>query len=178
MANRHSFLLVFPILFSAAVLYLLLSDELEPSSKTINAAIGDESYVQIYGTHPGEDVPFSVRIRTHLEYVESILRNRPVDHLTEEQKKNRGLLLDHLEDFMMTEKFSSSDKNNEMICVICYMIKKTSDTDSTLTEIVPDKIKESTITELNHPGLIDWVEKSGITIEELALIQPVYPASD
>jgi len=105
MQNRYSFLLVFPVLFSAAVLYLLLSDELEPTDKAINVEIGDESYVQIYGSLPGEDVPFTVRVRTHLEYAESVLRNRPVDHLTEEQKINRELILNHLESFMMSENF-------------------------------------------------------------------------
>ena len=176
MQNRYSFLLVFPVLFSAAVLYLLLSDELEPTDKAINAEIGDESYVQIYGSLPGEDVPFTVRVRTHLEYAESVLRNRPVDHLTEEQKKNRELLLDLLEGFMMSEKFSQIGENNKKICVICYMFEKTSD--STLTDFDPYQINKSTFNKLNHPGLSDWVEESGITIEELALIQPVYPDSE
>jgi hypothetical protein len=176
MQNRYSFLLVFPVLFSAAVLYLLLSDELEPSARAINAEIGDESYVQIYGSLPGEDVPFTVRMRTHLEYAESVLRNRPVDHLTEEQKKNRQLILTHLENFLMSEKFSQIDETNDKICVICYLVEKTSD--STLTEIDPNQINNSTFSELNHPGLSDWAEESGITIDELALIQPVFPATD
>ncbi len=174
MANRHSFLLVFPILFSAAVLYLLLSDELESTGESISAITGEEYNLQMIDSNPENNLPVFNRTYSHLLYAESVLRANETNHLSDSQMKNRTELLDHLNNYIVPEKptgrhLSHSDGTEN---VVEYLIVQTSEPE--IAGIILSELSENGIFETDHPAFLNWIEESGITKEELAMIQPLY----
>lgn len=182
MTQRYSIILAFPLLLLMAFLYVNIDNE-PKTIGTINAAIGDESYIQIYGELPKKDTPDHFRIQTHLDYVEGVLRNRPTHHLTTEQETNRLKYLDHLNKYIALGEFPHNDgqpdnrrptfvSENGHICAVGWLVKQTSG--SEIIQEINREYKYDFIQDIDHPVFLDWVEQSGFTIEELAMIQPMY----
>ena len=68
------------IIFVAfAMLYV--SSLFGAKQQTVNAILGDISYIQKFGHAPCENTNEQIRIQTHLEFVESILRLRDVSNM-------------------------------------------------------------------------------------------------
>lgn len=186
MYRQYSFLLVLPLIFTFSVLFFLYTNkgaESTKDQKAVNAVIGDESFLHVFGEHPDEKVPEHVRIKTHLQYVERILRNRPVDHLTEEQQRNRFTHLNHLREYYRAGKFPHNDGHPEArrptfisrdgnICAVGYLIEKSLGRE--IVERINQKYKYAFITDIDAPVFKKWMESSGFTYRELAMIQPMY----
>lgn len=187
MHSRYSLLLAFPLIFTLGLIYLFFEPVSENTeyqqSYSINAVIGDESFIQTYGKKPGEDISDDVRIQTHLSYVESVLRNRPTEHLTKHQKKNREKYLDLLNEYIIQGEFPYNDghedprrptfiSENGHICAVGFLVEKAAGRE--VAEEVNKKYKFAFIPDIDHPKFIEWAEKSGFTIQELAMIQPAY----
>ena len=80
----------------------LVADSSERSplyDHTVNGVLGDESFIATFGRRPEPGDSEGLRLRTHLVYVEQLLRERPVDHLSEEQRTARARNLDRLHDY-------------------------------------------------------------------------------
>ena len=151
--------------------------------KGVNALIGDISFYKKFGTWPDEKTEEILRIQTHLEYVEQVLRNKSIIHLNKEQQAQRLHLLDLLCDYRIATQFPTnycypntrkpvfidSDKN---ICAVGYLVQQTAG--QALAEAINKAFKHNYIWEMNHQGLADWVTNSGLTLEECAMIQPAY----
>jgi hypothetical protein len=183
MYRQYSLLFILPLFFTAALLCLMNNDRKPAGSATINQVIGDESYIRAYGEKPANDVPDPVRIRIHLEYVEDILRNRPSNHLTDSQKQNREKYLGLLRDYTELNKFPHNDGHPDdrrptfisedgRICAVGYLVEQTAG--RKLAEVISLDYKYAYIPEIRHPQFLKWVEQSGFSMEELAMIQPMY----
>ncbi|MEX1268904.1 MAG: hypothetical protein WEA56_07875 [Balneolaceae bacterium] len=149
----------------------------------VNAVIGDRSYIHYYGEKPGENVPDKIRIQTHLMYVEEVLRKRSTDHLSEEQKENRTVYMDLLRDYYLKGEFPVNDGHsdprrptfidgNGNICAVGYLLEQTEGRNT--AEAINAKYKHAFIYEIESPVFDEWMQKSGFTIDELAMIQPAY----
>ena len=66
---------------------------------TVNAVIGDASYVQTFEQAPNENTNEILRLQTHLSYVEELLSQKDVSHLSDEQKTNRSYILQTLHQY-------------------------------------------------------------------------------
>ena len=152
-------------------------------ANTINAVIGDKSYIERYGLLPEDEVPDSVRIKVHLNYVEEQLRKRPTNHLTEEQKSNRTKNLDLLRKYRKAGDFPYNDGHpdarrptfidkNGHICAVGFLAEQTLGRDVVMT--LNQDYKYAYIQQIDHPVFKNWVKSSGFTLEELAMIQPMY----
>lgn len=186
MYRQYSFLLVLPLIFTFSVLFFMYYNRgggTAGNQNTVNAIIGDKSFVHTFGEQPGETVPEHVRIKTHLQYVEGILRNRPVDHLSEEQQRNRFTHLNHLREYYQAGKFPHNDGHPDArrptfiskdgnICAVGYLIEKSVGRE--VVERINQKYKYEYITNIDAPAFKNWVESSGFTLRELAMIQPQY----
>lgn len=182
MTQRYSIILVLPFLLLLAFLYVI-NDNDSNASGAINAVIGDESYIQLHGELPEKHTPDSIRIQTHLEYVEGVLRNRPTDHLTTEQVNNRQKYLDLLNEYIALGEFPHNDghpdnrrptfvSENGHICAVGWLVKQTSG--SEIVQEINSEYKYDYIQDIDHPVFLEWADQSGFTIEELAMIQPAY----
>ncbi|MCH8495318.1 MAG: hypothetical protein LAT57_06765 [Balneolales bacterium] len=155
----------------------------ETNKNTINAILGDKSYISTFGEAPNSSVTDAERTYTHLSYVEQLLRNSLPDNLTPSQKEQRLTFLDHLRDYRLAGNFPVNDDHpdtrrptfisgNGNICAVGYLVEQSAG--RAVAEFVNDHYKYSYINAIDAPIFLDWAEKSGFTIEELAMIQPAY----
>ena len=149
----------------------------------VNVLIGDLSFVEKYGTFPDHGVNENLRISTHLEYVENQLRQKGVKRLSSTQRKARLRNIELLQEYRLNGIFPKNyDYPNqrkpcfidkyERICAIGYLIEKTAG--RKVAEAVNAKFQYRTIFEMKSADLETWIYQSGISKNELAMIQPVY----
>jgi hypothetical protein len=124
-------------------------------------------------------------IATHLMLVEKTLRQRSMEQLNDEQKKNRLNLLDGLNGYWHSSTFPKNDyltyKNPVFIdrhgnyCAVGFLMKQ-SGADALARAIDADN-KFVYVKNIKTNGVKEWAKKNGFTIDELAWIQPGYPVT-
>lgn len=124
-------------------------------------------------------------IQFHLKQTEQLLRNRDVSKLSVELQKQRENNLNVLHSYWINGVFPINDLHqnrqpyfidkNNTYCAVGYLMKM-SGADAMAREI-HNKQNYSYLFDISHPLLMDWASKSGLTLEELALIQPGYYAN-
>ncbi len=170
------------LLFIAAIL-ASCNRNTNQLDQTVNAVIGDISYLDAFGHHPTNDVDEITRLQTHLKYVEQLLRNKDISALSADQKENRALLLDLLNDYWTAGVFPKNydypdrrtpcfiDKDGN-ICAVGYLIEQTAGRQ--LAEEISSKFNYDELLAMKDPKIDTWVQSSGLTKEECAMIQPAY----
>ena len=168
-----------------AIAFLLLGCDKTPEagSGSINPILGDASFVAAFGSAPTEASDEKLRIRTHLAFVEELLRKRDVSHLTDELKRKRSNALDLLRDYRLTGEFPKNydHKGKRVpcfidikgnICAVGYLVEQTAGRG--LAEAINEKFKYSQLLSMRDETLDQWIAQSGLTKEECAMIQPTY----
>jgi hypothetical protein len=150
---------------------------------TVNAVIGDESFIQTFGQIPDHYANEILRIQTHLMFVEQMLRNKNVIGLTKKQKRNREKALDLLHEYWLNGVFPSNydypderkpcfiDRDGK-ICAVGYLLEKTAGRN--VAEKISLKHKYEYIEEMNDEIVAEWAKEHGLSLEECAMIQPTY----
>ncbi len=162
-------------------------DPVSTATSSINALLGDESYKARYGVAPASHTPDSLRIRTHLEYVFERLGETSSAGMTQKQLQRRVELLGHLADYLEAGRFPHNDGHpaarrptfidtTGAICAVGYLVEKTAG--RAVAEQVAARHKYAFIPEIDDPVFLEWVDASGFTIQELAMIQPQYGPSE
>lgn len=159
------------------------SSETVDTKNAVNAVIGDKSFVAAFGSEPTDQADEKVRLQTHLQYVEQLLRSKDVAGLTNEQKANRHKLLGLLNDYWTAGVFPKNydypdqrrpcfiDKNGN-ICAVGYLIEQTAGRE--VAEDINSKFQYEYLMAMNDPKIDNWADANGFTKEELAMIQPSY----
>ena len=152
----------------------------------VNPIIGDLSFELKYGEKPNKNTDNYLRVVTHLEYVETILRKKDISSLTKEQRNKREALLDLLHEYWTNGVFPKNydytdqrkpcfiDKDGN-ICAVGYLVEQTTNRE-TATKI-NDKYKYNELLDMEGQLINDWVKTNGLTKEECAMIQPTYGPS-
>jgi len=149
----------------------------------INPIVGDQSYILKYGKAPNETTSDQVRIATHLEYAEFVLRSKDVSGMSEEQVSKRNHLLDLLHAYFTRGIFPVNDDETDerrpcfidhegTICAVGYLIEQTAGHE--VAELVSERFRYNEILEMNDPVVLNWIQECGLTQEECAMIQPGY----
>jgi len=152
-------------------------------TNTINAVLGDVSFMKKFGIAPTPASGEALRIRTHLEYVETLLRAEDVSHLSPTLRKRRAALLDKLHEYRLTSAFPTNlDFPQERrpcfidaagnICAVGFLIEQTAG--RALAERINAAHRYDFLADMQVPELTAWVEASGLTTRECAMIQPGY----
>jgi hypothetical protein len=152
-------------------------------TNTINAVLGDVSFVKKFGTAPTPASSEALRIQTHLEYVEMLLRAEDVSHLSPTLRERRAALLDKLHEYRLTSAFPTNlDFPQERrpcfidaagnICAVGFLIEQTAG--RALAERINAAHHYDFLADMHVPELTAWVEASGLTARECAMIQPQY----
>ena len=166
-----------------AVITLPATPNNSNTHNTINAVLGDVSFVQKFGKAPTEATNERLRIQTHLEYVENLLRKADVAHLSTRLRERRSALLDKLHDYRLAGEFPTNlDFPQERrpcfidaagnICAVGYLIEQTAG--RALAERITEAHKYDFLADMQMPELTAWVEASGLTARECAMVQPQY----
>lgn len=149
----------------------------------INGILGDLSYTQKFGHAPDENSDELVRIKTHLEFVEKILRMKDVSSLPAVLQKNRMHMIDLLHDYWTAGIFPRNfdfpemripcfiDRENR-ICAVGYLIEQTAGRE--IAEQINSEFQYSNLMDMNNATVDSWIASSGLTKKECAIIQPGY----
>jgi hypothetical protein len=149
----------------------------------VNALLLDESYENTFGSSPDVNTNEQVRIKTHLLYVEHLLRTTPVKDLTVSQFLNRSVILDILAEYIAAGQFPTNrDYPGERrpcfidtdgnICAVGYLIEQTKGRE--LAEAINADHQYDFLLDMNEPVIEKWAKEYGLTLEECAMIQPAY----
>lgn len=151
--------------------------------QTVNALLGDTSFEDKFGSRPTDATDEDLRISTHLEYVEKLLREADVSALSDRLKAKRRLMLDLLREYRTAGVFPRNyDHGDERkpcfidrdgkICAVGYLIERTAGRE--IAEAINQKYQYEEILAMNDPVVDGWIAGSGLTKTECALIQPTY----
>jgi hypothetical protein len=153
------------------------------TTQSVNAIIGDLSFIDFFGKQPNKNYDETLRLQTHLNYAENQLRKSDVSHLTEKQLENRQTALNFLHEYWTNGVFPKNydysdqripcfiDKEGN-ICAVGYLIEKTAG--RTVAEKINNKFKYEYLLAMNDNGIDSWMDTYGLTKKECAMIQPTY----
>lgn len=165
----------------------------EPASADgpVNAVLGDESYVATFGVTPDASVPDDVRVSTHLRYVEELLRARDTSALPDELRDARAKNLDRLHAYWQAGRFplnrpradrvprfldddeeSALDDLGPRICAVGHLLSL--DLGLQAAREISEAFEYDYVPDIESDALAAWAEQSGLSLEELAMIQPSY----
>src|SRR3954471_21405038 len=147
-----------------------------------NHHIGDVSFVSAFGREPTSADSESLRMKLHLQYAHDMLATKPAT--SPDLEKQRALVLANLQDYIKkgitpqnthaavrTPVFIDDYGN---ICAVGYLIEKS------VGRKLPEKIAKhhryDYIDDIAAamPEVQDWVKTTGLSLEEIASIQPGY----
>ncbi len=124
----------------------------------------------------------TLRIRFHLAKVEIKLRNKDVCKLSLELKERRIENLDRLHSYWVRGKFPKNPDFSHRIpyfkdasgvpCAVAYLIEKSGK--SALVNEVARTNNHVYVNDIQDGPVLDWINNSGLTQDEAALIQPSY----
>jgi hypothetical protein len=148
----------------------------------VNAVIGDRSFRATFGEAPDRATDGRLRLRTHLAYVEGLLRSRDVGHLSVEQRERRSALLDRLRGYWRRGVFPSNDyrptrtpvfiDRQGRLCAVGHLIATSAGREA--ARGINERSQLELIREMDAPAVERWAERNGFTLRELAMIQPMY----
>jgi hypothetical protein len=155
--------------------------------RPVNRVVGDAGYIARFGKRPDAAADEDIRIESHLAYVENLLRERSVghltDHLTPEQQRRRAAALDHLRAYRETSVFPRNTVRSDTrtpvfidadgrICAVGYLVEQTAGRRA--AEQINARYQFAHVDEMELPWLHDWAQTYGFSVRELAMIQPGY----
>ena len=148
----------------------------------VNAVIGDESWVARFGELPSEAADEDMRLRVHLEYVLAKLSASAAQAggASEEQQAERARNLERLRVYIERGEFPRNFEvegrrphfidDDGRICAVGYLIEQSAG--RAVAEAINERHEWDFIPQIT--GIEAWVEQSGLTLTELAMIQPSY----
>lgn len=175
------------LLLSLGILVVASACQRENNSsddkQSVNAIIGDQSFVAAFDQLPDENTDEQLRLSTHLKYVERLLRSKSVDHLSNELRNAREKMLNLLNEYTSAadypKNFDYPDQRipcfidrTGSICAVGYLIEQTAGPE--VAQAINNKYQYDLIMEMDDPAVDGWIAQSGLTKEECAMIQPSY----
>jgi hypothetical protein len=149
----------------------------------VNPIIGNTSFIEKFGYVPDNSVDEKTRITTHLEYAEQQLRVANISDLTEEQRENRGKVLDLLHQYIINGIFPHNydypgerkpcfiDRDGD-ICAVGYLVEQTAG--RSVAEDINSRHQYDKVMDMHEETIEAWATTNGLTVEECAMIQPTY----
>jgi len=178
---KLSILLLSSILLNPAVVYAQQTafDQL----RSVNAAWKDHTDIDpALFCLPAKPLTEQQLLQFHLQQTEELLRKRNPNGLTALQKKNRETNLNTLHAYRIRGIFPVNDKHMgrqpyfidklNTYCAAGYLMQQ-SGADKMARDI-NRRQNYNFLADINHPDLMNWVYNSGLSLDELALIQPAY----
>jgi hypothetical protein len=121
-------------------------------------------------------------ITVHLMLVEQNLRDRDVSQLSLTQKANRARLLNELSNYWKTGIYPVNDYQQYKApvfidrigthCAVGYLMQQSGH--EVLARAIDANEKFAYVYEIKTPGVKQWADEFGFTVDELAWIQPTY----
>ena len=135
----------------------------------------------------GHEVTEEMRVACHLLYAESLIRSKTADHLNRTQKINREKMCDLLHYYAVRGQYPKNydypgerapcfiDKDGT-ICAVGYLIEQTEGLD--VANQINESYQYADIYEMDQEFIEAWAFENGLSLEEVAIIQPTYDWKD
>jgi len=173
------------VLLIVTLLSLALSTKLHSKLDNlipINPVIGDIGFQKKYNAPPTFNSDNYERIISHFEFVIDSLKNSPTKKLNKTQLDNRGKHLNRLQEYLDRGIFPSNiyhdsrkpvfiDQDNTH-CAVAYLLKE--DNQNEVINEVQNLYNYNYIGDMNSELLFNWIDRSGLTLSEVRMIQPTY----
>lgn len=154
-----------------------------PSSQAINAIVGDASFYEAYGTAPDAATGEDLRIRTHLAYVLRRLGDVPAASVPSNLRAARARNLERLARYSALGIFPRNPAlvrgrtpnfldAQGRICAVGYLVRE--DLGPAAIAAINHQFQFARIQDMESAALAAWQATSGLTLLELAAIQPAY----
>ena len=149
----------------------------------VNTLVGNAGFVAATGHAPTMGTSDNARVQAHLAYAEQALRQQPTAGLSPTRVQRRAHLLDLLHRYWVAGVFPRNydysgqrrpcfiDRDGRL-CAVGYLVAQTAG--RALAERINAAHQYDLIADMRTPSLAQWVEHSGLTKAECALIQPNY----
>lgn len=121
-------------------------------------------------------------VQAHLTCVLAILRKNEINHLTAAQLRSRKHLLQLLDQYRIAGNFPINDTYHERIpvfidryqthCAVAYLLQQTGHEDMAIRIAKADNY--AWLKDIHTDSLLQWQQSSGLSLEELKLIQGAY----
>jgi hypothetical protein len=171
------------ILLATIVLFGLGCSNTENDSiNPLNAIIGNQSYVELFGYKPTINTSETKRIKTHLLWVGDQLKKADVSHLSSEQKTNRLIALKLLYKYQNFGVFPTNTlspvrrpcfrDDDGRLCAMAYLIENTAG--SNAVDMLNENNQYTYLLDMDLPLLSKWSAEYGLSLVECATIQPTY----
>jgi hypothetical protein len=158
-------------------------NEAPPVPQAVNAIVGDASYLEAFGRAPDATTDEDLRIRTHLNYVLRRLRAVPAAAVPAELRLARARNLERLADYIARGSFPRNPASVHVrtpnfldaqgrICAVGYLVRE--DLGAAAVAAINREYQFARIQQMKSEALAAWQETSGLTMLELASIQPEY----
>ena len=149
----------------------------------VNTLVGNAGYVAATGHAPTTATNDEDRVQAHLAYAERVLRQQPATGMSPTLMARRAHLLDLLHRYWVAGVFPRNfDYAGERrpcfidragrLCAVGYLVAETAGRPA--AERINAAHQYDLIADMRTPSLAQWVEHSGLTKAECALIQPTY----
>ena len=152
------------------------------NENTVNAVLGDKSFVETFEQLPDQNTNEVLRLQTHLKYVEELLGAKNVLHLTKQQTANRTKALRLLHEYWSKGVFPKNEAYKQRrpcfidregnICAVGYLIEQTAGRE--VAEDINRSHQYEYLLDMNEPTIKKWATEYGFSLEECAMIQPTY----
>lgn len=179
---RRSLVLLPASLLLAAQAFALPPGRQGDRREGANHHVGDDSFVARFGRRPTTRDSEQTRMTTHLRHVRAWLASRPATR--PELADQRAALLGYLDDYIAK---GTTPANSHLpwrtpvfiddagtICAVGYLIERSAG--RALPEVIARRHRYDFLEDIaaDMPEVAAWVAASGLTLEELASIQPAY----
>lgn len=169
-------------------LLLIASESAAAPGFAVNHVIDDASWSAQTGRAPRSDDDPVARTAIHLAYVERLLRSTPIDHLAPAQQVARLKLLDELRRYRRVGTFPQHTRNSPdgtthrprfiddqgRHCAVGHLVAVSGA--KALAQELNANFEYAYLEEIAAADdrIASWAKASGLTLTELALIQPSY----
>ncbi|MCC3152442.1 hypothetical protein Q3A66_05840 [Hymenobacter sp. BT770] len=149
----------------------------------VNTLVGNAGYVAATGQQPTASTNDDARVQAHLAYAERLLRQRTAAGLSPTLAQRRAHVLDLLHSYWTAGVFPRNydypgerrpcfiDRDGRL-CAVGFLIAETAG--RPVAERINKAHQYDLIADMRTPALAEWVQTSGLTKQECALIQPTY----
>ena len=172
--------------FTLVLIFLLFtkySNARNTIPQPVNSVLGDASYLIKYQKLPDKYSNEVIRIQTHLEYVENVLRNTSTKHLNKLQRLKRRQAIENLHRYWTIGIFPENrESTNERkpcfiddkgtICAVGYLIEQSIGIN--VSEQINARFQYDYLMEMEWNVIDEWIASSGLSKLECAMIQPTY----
>lgn len=162
-------------------LLLLFAFQMEAQVDEINPIVSNNSWISAFGSEPNSNDPEGERIKTHLNYVLTILKESPPSSpsLKDQRDQNLSLLKDYIKaaNFPRDIEYHKNRRpcfidNSGNICAVGYLVEQTSSRSE--AQRINGLFQYEFLRDMEDEKLLEWQQSSGLSFKELEMIQPTY----